>query len=198
MYHLNLLPWREARRVRRQRQFVATSIATAVGAFALLLLVNWYISGRIDNQQQRNRTLTAEIAKLDQQIATIEDLKQERQRLLSRKTVIEELQVNRTLMVHLFDELATTVPEGLSLTRVQQQGSKLFIDGMTQSNARVSTYLRNIDTSAWLHDPELIIIEEEDEATPDQPYSFRVQARLAAPDEEGSDAMMIGEEVASS
>jgi len=198
MYHINLLPWREARRVRRQRQFVATSITTAVGAFALLLLINWYISGRIDNQQQRNRTLTAEIARLDQQIATIEDLKQERQRLLSRKTVIEELQVNRTLMVHLFDELATTVPEGLSLTRVQQQGSKLFIDGMTQSNARVSSYLRNIDASEWLHDPELIIIEEEDEATPDQPYSFRVQARLAAPDEEDSEAMMIGEEVASS
>jgi type IV pilus assembly protein PilN len=198
MYHLNLLPWREARRVKRQRQFVVTSITTAVGAFALLLLVNWYISGRIDNQQQRNRTLTAEIAKLDQQIATIENLKNERQRLLSRKTVIEELQVNRTLMVHLFDELATTVPEGLSLTRVQQQGNKLFIDGMTQSNARVSTYLRNIDASAWLHDPELIIIEEEDEATPDQPYSFRVQARLAAPGGEDSDAMMIGGEVASS
>ena len=198
MYHLNLLPWREARRVKRQRQFVVTSITTAVGAFALLLLVNWYISGRIDNQQQRNRTLTAEIAKLDQQIATIENLKNERQRLLSRKTVIEELQVNRTLMVHLFDELATTVPEGLSLTRVQQQGSKLFIDGMTQSNARVSSYLRSIDASAWLHDPELIIIEEEDEATPDQPYSFRVQARLAAPGDEDSDAMMIGEEVASS
>jgi len=169
-----------------------------VGAFALLLLINWYISGRIDNQQQRNRMLTAEIARLDQQIATIEDLKQERERLLSRKSVIEELQVNRTLMVHLFDELATTVPEGLRLTRVQQQGSKLFIDGMTQSNARVSSYLRNIDASAWLHDPELIIIEEEDEATPDQPYSFRVQARLAAPDEADPDAMMIGGEVASS
>lgn len=196
MYQLNLLPWREARRARRQQQFVALSVASALGAFALLLLTSWYFGGKIDNQQQRNRILTAEIAKLDQQITTINDLKDERQRLLSRKSVIEELQVNRTLMVHLFDELATTVPEGLRLTRVQQQGSNLIIEGMTQSNARVSTYLRNIEASDWLHDPELIIIEEEDDATPDQPYSFRVRARLGSPDAVDPDAMMIGGEVA--
>lgn len=198
MYHLNLLPWREARRVKRQRQFVVLSVATGLGAFALVLLTSWYFSGQIDNQQQRNRILTAEITKLDQQIVTIEELKQERQRLLSRKSVIEELQINRTLMVHLFDELATTVPEGLRLTRVQQQGSNLVIEGMTQSNARVSSYLRAIEASEWLHDPELIIIEEEDDATPDQPYNFRVRARLGSPNEVDPDAVMVGGEVAAS
>ncbi len=198
MYHLNLLPWREARRAKRQRQFVVLSVATGLGAFALVLLASWMYDQKIDNQQQRNRTLTAEIAKLQQQIASIEELKKERQRLLSRKSVIEELQINRTLMVHLFDELASTVPEGLRLTRVQQQGSNLIIDGMTQSNARVSTYLRNIDASEWLHDPELIIIEEDDKGTPDQPYKFSVRARLAPPGASDPDAMMVGGEGAAS
>jgi len=198
MYHLNLLPWREARRARRQRQFVALSVITALGTFVMLLLVNWYFAAQIDNQQLRNNMLNAEIGKLNGQIESIEQLKQERERLLSRKSVIEELQINRTLMVHLFDELAATVPEGLRLTRVQQQGSNLVIEGMTQSNARVSSYLRALEASEWLHDPDLIIIEEEDDATPDQPYNFRVRARLASPEQADPDAIMVGGEVATS
>lgn len=198
MYHLNLLPWREARKVKRQRQFVGVTVATAVAAFGLVLLTSWLYGQQIENQQERNRYLSAEIAKLDVRIASIEKLKQERQRLLSRKSVIEELQINRTLMVHLFDELASTVPEGMRLNRVQQQGSNLVIEGMTQSNARVSTYLRSIEASGWLHDPELIIIEEKNDATPDQPYNFRLRARLAPPGQTDPDDMLIGGQEASS
>ncbi len=181
MYTLNLLPWRQQRRRERQRKFVAILGLTAIGAFLLVLLGSWWMGLQVSGQESRNQMLQNEIRKLDVQIEEIEDLEQERSRLLSRKAVIEELQVSRTLMVHLFDELSQTVPEGLRLTKVGQQGQTLTIEGMTQSNARVSTYLRSLERSDWLHDPELIIIEVDENATPDLPYEFRVSARLASP-----------------
>lgn len=181
MYTLNLLPWRQQRRRERQRKFVAILGLTAIGAFLLVLLGSWWMGLQVSGQESRNQMLQNEIRKLDVQIEEIEDLEQERSRLLSRKAVIEELQVSRTLMVHLFDELSQTVPEGLRLTKVGQQGQTLTIEGMTQSNARVSTYLRSLERSDWLHKPELIIIEVDENATPDLPYEFRVSARLASP-----------------
>ncbi len=182
MYTLNLLPWRRQRRRERQRRFVAILGLTAVAAFLLVLLASWLMGSKISGQESRNQRLQTEIRKLDVQIAEIENLEQERARLLSRKSVIEELQVSRTLMVHLFDQLSRTVPEGLRLTKVGQQGQTLTLEGFTQSNARVSTYLRNLESSGWLHNPELIIIEADaDDGTPDQPYSFRVSAKLASP-----------------
>ncbi len=181
MYSLNLLPWRQQRRRERQRRFVAILGLTAIGAFLLVLAGSWWVGSQVKGQQSRNVYLQNEIRKLDLQITEIEDLEAERTRLLSRKAVIEELQVSRTLMVHLFDQLSRTVPEGLRLTKVAQQGQILTLEGMTQSNARVSTYLRNLERSDWLHNPELVIIEVDDDGTPDQPYSFRVRARLASP-----------------
>lgn len=181
MYTLNLLPWRQQRRREKQRKFVAMLGLTAVGAFLLVLIGSWWMGLQVSGQEGRNQMLQNEIRKLDVQIAEIDNLEQERSRLLSRKAVIEELQVSRTLMVHLFDELSQTVPEGLRLSKVGQQGQTLTIEGMTQSNARVSNYLRSLERSDWLHDPELIIIEVDENAAPDLPYEFRVSARLASP-----------------
>lgn len=184
MYSLNLLPWRQQRRRDRQRKFVAILGLTAIGAFLLVLLASWWMGLQVSGQESRNLTLQNEIRKLDVQITEIENLEQERANLLSRKAVIEELQVSRTLMVHLFDQLSRTVPEGLRLTKVAQQGQTLTIHGMTQSNARVSTYLRSLEGSDWLHSPELIIIQfDENDGTPDQPYEFRISARLASPEQ---------------
>lgn len=182
MYTLNLLPWRQQRRRERQRRFIAILGLTAVGAGLLVLLGSAWMSAQVSGQESRNAYLQNEIRKLDQQITEIETLENERDRLLSRKTVIEELQVSRTLMVHLFDQLSRTVPEGLRLTKVGQQGQVLTLEGLTQSNARVSSYLRNLEGSGWLHNPELVIIEtDERDGTPDQPYLFRVRSRLASP-----------------
>lgn len=182
-YELNLLPWREERRRDRQRSFIGLLGLTAIAAFLCVLLANWWFGQLISKQNQRNAFLQTEITKLEGQIEEIKNLESERQRLIDRKNVIEELQVNRTLMVHLFDQLARTVPEGLELDKVEQNGQNLTIRGMTQSNARVSSYLRNIESSDWLHAPELNIIEVEDDASPDLPYSFRLRARLASPEQ---------------
>ncbi len=182
MYSLNLLPWRQQRRRERQRRFVALLGLTAIGAFLLVLLGSWWMGSQVNGQQSRNQYLQNEIRKLDVQITEIDNLEEERTRLLSRKAVIEELQVSRTLMVHLFDQLSRTVPEGLRLTKVAQKGQILTLEGMTQSNARVSSYLRKLEGSDWLHNPELIIIEvDEADGTADQPYTFKVSARLASP-----------------
>lgn len=189
MARINLLPWREELRQERQRQFYIALGASALGAALILLAVVMFYNGRIDTQEERNRYLETEIRKLDRQIERIAELEETRDRLLARKEVIERLQKDRTLMVHLFDQLVRTVPTGIRLTSVQQQGNKLTINGMTQSNARVSTYLRNLEASPWFHDHDLRIVEVEGEdnegaTDPDSRYRFSVQVTLRGPNDE--------------
>lgn len=189
MARINLLPWREELRQERQRQFYIALGASALGAGLVFVAVMMFYNGQIENQEDRNRFLETEIRKLDRQIERIAELEETRDRLLARKEVIERLQKDRTLMVHLFDQLVRTVPTGIRLTSVQQQGNELTINGMTQSNARVSTYLRNLEASDWFHDHDLRIVEvegeqDEDINDPDARYRFRVQVDLRSPDEE--------------
>lgn len=189
MARINLLPWREELRQERQKQFYIALGASALGAGLVFLAVVMFYNGRIDNQEDRNQFLETEIRKLDRQIERIAELEQTRDRLLARKEVIERLQKNRTLMVHLFDQLVRTVPTGIRLTSVQQQGNDLIINGMTQSNARVSTYLRNLEASPWFHDHDLRIVEVKSEERNEQPdpesrYRFRVQVELRSPDDD--------------
>ena len=185
LFELNLLPWREERRLDRQRKFMALLGLFAIMAVVIVLGVSWWFNQLISQQSQRNAFLQNEITLLDEQIEEIKTLERSRQQLIDRKNVIEELQVNRTLMVHLFDQLARTVPEGLELDRIDQAGQNLTIRGFTQSNARISSYLRRIEGSEWLHEPDLNIIEIEDEdnASADLPYRFRLKTRLASPEE---------------
>lgn len=163
MAHINLLPWREKLRKQRRREFGFM----VLGALVLTLLGmgywHWYVQGLIDNQNARNRFLENEIAKVDKEIREIRDLEKTRQKLIARMKVIEDLQVSRPQIVHLFDELVTVVPDGAYLTRMVQNGRNLSLDGRAQSNARVSTYMRNIEASPWLHDPKLRIIEHKDQ-----------------------------------
>jgi type IV pilus assembly protein PilN len=159
MVRINLLPHREQKRQARQRQFVSLAIGLVIMAIALVGLVHIIIAARIDDQISRNSLLKTEIAKLDEQIKEIDRLRDQTQALLSRKQVVETLQSNRTEAVHLLDQLVRQLPDGIYLRSVKQAGTKVTLDGYAQSNARVSTLMRNIESSPWLTAPELIEIK---------------------------------------
>ncbi len=162
MARINLLPWREELRKQRQREF---GVMIAGALFITMLLgvyVHMHISGMIDHQKARNGFLKQEIAQMDQKIKEIKDLEKTKAKLLARINIIQELQSSRPEIVHLFDELVTRTPEGSYLTDVKQKGKGVTIDGRAQSNARVSSYMRNVDASQWLGSPSLQVIENKD------------------------------------
>jgi type IV pilus assembly protein PilN len=159
MVRINLLPHREQKRQARQRQFVSMAIGLAVLGLATVGLVHVVIAARIDNQNGRNTLLTTEIAKLDEQIKEIDKVREQTQALLARKQIVETLQANRTEAVHLLDQLVRQLPDGLYLRSVKQAGPKVTLVGYAQSNARVSTLMRNIENSPWLTAPELVEIK---------------------------------------
>lgn len=159
MMRINLLPHREEKRkARRQQFFVLAGLVIAVGA-ALAFLVHGVISGYISSQDEKNAFLKQEIAKLDKEIEEIKRLKEQTEALLSRKQVIESLQANRAEAVMLFNELARQVPEGIYLKSLKQAGPRISLTGYAQSNARVSTLMRNLDASPLLERPELVEIQ---------------------------------------
>ncbi len=161
MARINLLPWREERRKQQQIEFFA--ILGIAAAITLLVwgAVHMHYSARIDYQNTRNQFLETQITRLDKKIEEIQQLEQEKERLLSRMRAIEQLQTNRPLIVRLFDELINNLPEGVSVTKVEQSGKNITINGVAQSNARVSSFMRNLESSAWLESPELDIIQAE-------------------------------------
>jgi type IV pilus assembly protein PilN len=159
MPRINLLPWREQERKDRRRQF-AVAAGGAVAAAALVVgLGKLMYSGWIDSQTEKNVYLKKEIGKLDEQITDILDLENRKQRLVARMEIIEKLQRSRPEVVHLFDEVVKTVPDGVYLTSLKQTGKKLEIHGIAQSSTRVSTFMRSIDASQWLNNPVLEVVE---------------------------------------
>ncbi len=163
MARINLLPWREAERKHRQREF-ASAAGLALAATVLLgLAVHVQIEATIAAQQERNQYLQSQIAALDVQIKRIQDLDATKANLIARMNVIQSLQKSRPEVVHLFDELVITVPEGIFLTKVEQSGKSVIVEGQAQSNARVSSFMRNIEASAWVGDPSLQLIENKDQ-----------------------------------
>jgi type IV pilus assembly protein PilN len=155
---INLLPHREQKRQARQRQFVSLVITLAILGVAIVALVHVVLAARIDNQNSRNTLLKTKIAELDSQIKEIDKLRDQIQQVLARKQVVETLQSNRNEAVHLLDQLVRQLPEGVYLQSVKQTDKKVTIVGYAQSNARVSTLMRNIDGSPWLEKPELVEI----------------------------------------
>ena len=156
---INLLPHREQKRAARQRQFVGLAVSLAVFALATVGLVHFVLASKIEEQESRNKLLKTEIAKLDEQIKEIDKLREQTQALLSRKQVVETLQSNRTEAVHLLDQMVRQLPDGIYLKSLKQQAAKVTIVGYAQSNARVSTLMRNIESSPWLQQPELVEIK---------------------------------------
>lgn len=156
---VNLLPHRAERRKRAKQHFAIVSAGTGVIGLLIVLLVHGYFAERISVQEGRNQFLKSEIAKLDTEIAEINKLKDEIRALLARKQVIETLQADRAQTVHLLDELVKQMPEGVFLKSLSQKGMRIQLIGYAQSNARVSTLMRNIESSRWLGSPELIEVK---------------------------------------
>lgn len=158
MIRINLLPWREARRKARNLQFYILMGMVAGLAASIVLLVHGYYATRISNQTERNRFLKDENAKLDKEIEEIKKLKEEIQALLSRKQVIETLQADRAQTVYLLEQLVRQTPDGVYLKSIRQTGLKVNLAGYAQSNARVSTLMRNLEASPYLQNPDLVEI----------------------------------------
>jgi type IV pilus assembly protein PilN len=159
MPRINLLPWRAEQRQERKKQFFMALGGAAIVAVGIVYLSKLTVEGWITNQSGRNTILTHEIAELDKQIEEIKGLENQRERLIARMKVIGELQRSRPEVVHLFDEIVKAVPEGIHLTEVKQTGNHIELQGMAQSSTRVSTLMRNIDSSDWLSDPGLDVVQ---------------------------------------
>jgi type IV pilus assembly protein PilN len=158
MAHINLLPWREELRKQKQKEFISTSTISAVLAGVLVLVAHLYINGKIEYQKQRNNFIQTEIDILNKRIGRIQELESMKQGLLARMNVIQDLQSSRPESVHMMDELVRSLPDGVFLNLFKQRNKKLTMEGIAQSNARVSDYMRNIDTSEWFSDPHLDLI----------------------------------------
>ncbi len=189
MAHINLLPWRTERRKVREREFFMQLAAAFVAAVLVLLLWMFWMDQRIDNQNDRNTYLQGEIKQLDERIAKIKDLEKVRERLLARKQIIEQLQANRSQMVHLFDELVKTIPASARLGGVKQSGDSMTLEGLAQSNASVAEYMRNIEASPWMGHADLRKTENTHGDTR-MPYAFGLDVALSRPksDESGEGA----------
>ena len=159
MPRINLLPWREQERKVRRREFMVAVGGAIFAAVIFVLGGKLLYSSWTDAQKEKNNLLTKEIVKLDAQIADIQDLENRKQRLVARMEIIERLQRKRPEIVHLFDEIVKTVPDGIYLTTIKQTGNRLEIHGVAQSSTRVSTFMRNIDSSVWMDNPVLQVVE---------------------------------------
>lgn len=159
MAQINLLPWREELRKEQTSQFVSYIGLALLLTAALLLLVHMTMSRMIDHQNNRNSILTGEIKRLDSELEKIKDLEDTKEKLLSRMEIIQSLQQKRPQIVHLFDEIVKTIPEGLHVTDIKQKENTITIEGIAESNGRVSAYMRNIDNSDWMTKPRLKVIE---------------------------------------
>ena len=155
---INLLPHREERRKRARQHFGVLAGLAAIVGIAIVGAMHIINAQRIDAQSDRNAFLKSEIAKLDKQIDEIKKLRDEIAALLARKQVIETLQADRAQTVHLLDELVNVMPEGVYVRSFRQRGMRVNLVGYSQSSARVSTLMRNIDASPWLERPELVEI----------------------------------------
>ena len=188
MARINLLPWRAERRKQREREFYIQLGSAAIAAILFVLLWMTWMDHRISNQNERNDYLQGEIKQLDERIAKIKDLEKVRERLLARKQIIEQLQANRSQMVHLFDELVKTIPASARLSGLKQTGESMSLDGVAQSNASVAEYMRNLEASPWMGHADLRKTENT-HGDSRMPYVFGLDVALSKPKpEDGADS----------
>ncbi|WP_097462315.1 PilN domain-containing protein [Mangrovitalea sediminis] len=155
MARINLRPWREELRAERQKQFVVMLVGAVIIGAGLAFLWNAHMDSQISYQNSRNAYLQNATKQLDKKIREIEDLKKKREELLARMKVIQDLQGKRAIIVHVFDELVRTLPDGVYYTDLSKKGNTLSITGMAESNSRISQLMRNFEKSEWFTDPNL-------------------------------------------
>lgn len=180
MARINLLPWREEQRKLREKHFYFLLAGTFVAALLIFAGVHFQMQNQIEFQNNRNIFLTQQIASVDQQIEEIKTLEIEKARLLNRMKVIQQLQKSRPEIVHLFEELVFTTPEGAQLLEVELKGEDIFLKGIAESNSRVSSFMRNLDKSKWLKNPELIVIDAEKREYPNASW-FSLKVKRSRP-----------------
>jgi type IV pilus assembly protein PilN len=183
MPSINLLPWRQELRQRRRKEFLVGIVGAVVLAGIVTLIAHLTVSSMIDAQNRRNELLKAEIAELDKAIEQILALEDQKARMISRMEVIDTLQASRPEVVKLFDQIVSTLPEGVYLTSVKQSGKKIEFNGVAQSSTRVSAMMRNIDSSETLSTPELKVIQTGSNAGPGAQFTLFASQRSAAADE---------------
>ena len=191
MPRINLLPWREEDRKRRQREFLVAMGGAFVGAVVVLGGLLFTFSQMIDTQSDRNARLTEEIAVLDKSITETDGLERQKERLLARMEIIEQLQRSRPEVVHLFDEMTRQLPEGVYLTGLKQTGSQVELKGVAQSSTRVSALMRNIDGSEWFADPDVQKVETTDKG-PARQAEFTLALRQIRMDGETEEVVDAG------
>jgi len=188
MPRINLLPWRDELRAQRRTQFYA-AMGGAFGVAALIVLIGvLMMDSVIDAQRERNQYLQTEIAALDARIKEILGLEEQKDRLVARMEIIEQLQQSRPEIVHVFEELVYTLPDGVYLTSVKQTGQRIEIKGSAESNTRVSALMRNIDSSKWLEKPELEVVEVKNSGDGPRMSEFTVFAKGVHINKDGADS----------
>ena len=183
MARINLLPWREELRKEKQREFSVAAAGSAFIMAGIILLIHLNINSLIENQQSRNNFLKEQIKQVEAKIKEISELEKQKQQLIDRMKVIEQLQTNRPEIVHVFEELVKATPEGLSIKSIKQNASGLTIEGDAQSNARVSAFMRNLDMSPWFENPVLSVIQTQGQGT-QRARSFSLQVKQSKPGSE--------------
>ena len=182
MAKINLLPWREERRKRRQKDFLNALVLSALVGILILGLIHTYIDGLKAHQEQRNEILQNEIELLDKKIVDIKDIEEKKKKLLAKIDLIQKLQESRPEVVHMFEEIPKTTPDGIFLTKFTQTGMELLFEGKSQSNARVSAFMRAIEASPWLQQPILTVIQSPEKsslnkADTEELSDFKLQAK---------------------
>lgn len=183
MLRINLLDWRDARRELRKQQFFKAAGGAALISAGIIFLILHFYGNAIEHQQQRNRYLKGEIAQIDKQIKEIKDLENTRDSLVTRMRIIEELQQSRAQVVHYFDQVVKTLPEGVFLTSLKQHAASTTVNGVAESNGRVSSYMVNLDESKWFNDPRLVVIKS-NKKDRRRAADFTLTFKTVTPDEE--------------
>ncbi len=192
MARINLLNWREERRKKIEQQFYAMIGVAVLAGIAVVIAVQMQLGAMIDHQNSRNNYLKSEIKKVEKAIAEIKALEKKKADLLSRMNVIQELQGNRSDSVHMLDELVKVLPEGVHLTKFVQKKKSLTFDGVAQSNARVSAYMRNIERAEWLKNPKLKVIQSKKKGRDDGYSQFTLTSKQANPEKKKKDKKAKG------
>lgn len=186
MAQINLLSWREELRSEKKKEFIAQLIIVCVIVGICCFIWIQSVQAAIEYQQQRNQILQSEISLLDKQVAEIKDLKKRRQELISRMKVIQDLEGKRSIIVHYFDELAKAIPDGVFLTSLERSNNTFSLTGISESNQRISTFMRRVDESTWFSNPNLKSVVASP-ANGEQAGVFVMQFDAVLPSTEGTE-----------
>jgi len=186
MPRINLLPWRAEERKERKLAFTVALFVAALGAGLVTFTAYLLVGSMVDAQERRNEHLRSEIKHLDKQIEEINDLESAKQKFIARMEIIEKLQRSRPEIVHVFDEIVRTLPDGVYLTSVKQTDRRFKFEGVAQSSTRVSSFMRNLDASEWLRNPELEVVQTTRDKGPGSNFTlYADQVSVAGQDNAG-------------